>query len=295
MAFLHRRQLAAQHVADFASRKDYASTFPTPLPDDAYCDNWLAANGLALLRRAPQAKPWHLAVNFCGPHEPMDITASMEKSARGRNFPQPHQNSEFPPETHTAIRQNYAAMIENIDRWVGLYIEELRRRNELDNTLIVFSSDHGEMLGDHNRWAKSVPYHASAAVPLIIAGPGVRKGKVSAALVSLIDLAATFLDYASVPVPKTEMDSLSLRPVLEGKSPTHRQVVRSGLNRWRLVFDGRYKLVTGFDLSQPRNQQNAAKDTPPLLFDLQSDPTESTNIASSHPQVLTRLQKYINA
>jgi len=147
----------------------------------------------------------------------MDITDRMEKRARGIVFPQPNGNTQFPPDVHVAIRQNYSAMVENIDRWVGLYLDELRKRGELENTIIVFSSDHDEMLGDHNRWEKSVPYQQSVSVPLVVAGPGVHKNATSNALVSIMDLAATFLDYASIPVPK-DMDSRSLRRVLENRT-----------------------------------------------------------------------------
>lgn len=289
MAFLHKQGLATQHVEDFAKRKDYSATFPTPLPDDAYCDNWLSKNGLELLQQAPKDKPWHLTVNFCGPHEPMDITSSMERRVRGRGFPQPNRNTQFPEDTHRAIRQNYAAMIENIDRWVGTYVDELRRRGEFDNTLIVFSSDHGEMLGDHNRWEKSVPYHPSVGVPLIIAGPGVQKNKVSDALVSIVDFAATFLDYAGVAKPST-MDSKSLRSVLEGRSQKHRDYVLSGLNDWRMVWDGRYKLITGFDETKPREQQgHDVKGRPPILFDHTKDPLENENVAPRNDAQVQRL------
>jgi arylsulfatase len=276
MAYLHRRGLAARHAADFRSRKNYASTFPTPLPDDAYCDNWLARNGLDLLRRVPEGKPWHLVVNFAGPHEPMDITAGMEKRWRGVRFPQPNRNDKFPAETHTAIRQNYAAMIENIDRWMGIFVDEVRLRGELDNTLIVFSSDHGEMLGDHNRWGKSVPFQPSIGVPMAIAGPGVRHG-VSHALASIVDLTATFLESAGLRVPK-EMDSRTLGPLLAGRTKSHRECVLSGLNDWRMVWDGRYKLVTGF-----------AEDGP-LLYDLERDPLENENLAASEPGQVKRLR-----
>ena len=75
----------------------------------------------------------------------------MEKSDRGRKFPRPNRCRQFTPDEHVAIRQNYTAMLENVDRLVGMYIDEVKRRGELDNTLIVYSSDHGEMLGDHTR------------------------------------------------------------------------------------------------------------------------------------------------
>lgn len=275
MAYLHQRGLARLHADDFRRRKKYAETFPTPLPDDAYCDNWLARNGLELMRRFPARKPWHLVVNFTGPHPPMDITSSMEKRWRGVRFPGPHNNTDLSSETHTAIRQNYAAMIENIDRWIGVYVEELRKRGELDQTLIVFSSDHGEMLGDHNRWGKSVPYQPSIGVPLVAAGPGVKRGS-SDALVSIMDLAATFLDYAGLRTP-ADMDSRSFRALLEGRTHAHREYVLSGLGRWRMVWDGRYKLITGYQGGSP------------ILFDLERDPLEDQDIAGEAPSHVKRL------
>ncbi|MGB9606848.1 MAG: sulfatase family protein, partial [Bryobacteraceae bacterium] len=222
MAYLHRRGRAALHVADFKKRREYADTFPTPLDEEAYCDNWLAGNGLMLLRSVPPGKPWFLQVNFTGPHSPMDITRRMEATVRGRAFPPPNRNTQYPPEVHFAIRQNYTAMCENIDRWLGIFLQEIKRRGELDNTLIAFSSDHGEMLGDHDRWGKSLPYHPSVSVPLHIAGPGVKAGVSSDALVSVMDLAATFLDYAGAE-PLPAMESRSLRPLLEGRTGKHRQ------------------------------------------------------------------------
>lgn len=285
MAYLHEKGLAAAHVADFRRRsKDgYAATWNTPLPEEAYCDNWLANNGLSLLRAIPRGQPWHLVVNFTGPHNPMDITARMEKLCRDRNYPQPNGSREFTPEIHNKIRQNYTAMVENIDRLCGLFLDEVRRRGELENTIVVYSSDHGEMLGDHNRWHKSVPWQQSVGVPLIIGGPGVKAGTSSDALVSHIDIGATFLDFAGVSLPK-DMDARSLRPLLEGKTKTHREYLLSGLNQWRLAFDGRYKLITGFGESPG---------APPLLFDLDADPAENRNIAAESPAIVRRLESLI--
>lgn len=297
MAFLHQRGLAAAHVADFRKRLagGYKETHATPLPDDAYCDNWIAANALELMRRFPEGKPWHLAVNFTGPHNPEDITARMEKLVRGRDFPQPNGCRQYTPEQHVAIRQNYTGMVENIDRLAGLLIDELKKRGELENTLIVYSSDHGEMLGDHDRWGKVLPYHASAAVPLIVAGPGVRDGVVSDALASHMDLAATFLEYASVPKPPA-MDSRSLKSLLEGKTRQHREAVRSGLNSWRMAYDGRYKLVRGFDpdaSSKDLHRAGAGKESGPLLFDLKDDPLENVNVAAKAGKHVDRLSRLL--
>jgi arylsulfatase len=249
-----------------------------------------------LMRRFPKGKPWHLAINFTGPHNPEDITARMEKLVRGREFPQPNRCAQFTPEEHIAIRQNYTGMVENIDRLVGMLLEELKKRGEMENTLVVYSSDHGEMLGDHGRWGKVLPYHASTSVPMVIAGPGVQEGVVSDALVSHMDLAATFLEYASTPKP-AGMQSRSLKGLLEGKTRKHRDAVRSGLGRWRMVFDGRYKLVRGFDPEASSKDLHkagaAAKAAAPLLFDLQDDPLENVNAASRASQHVDRLSRYL--
>lgn len=298
IAFLKTNGLREAHIVDMNSRRDeprldprswghYRATHPTPLPERAYCDNWIARKGLELLRRAPAGQPWFLQVNFAGPHEPMDVTEQMHAAvrARGRDFPQPNRNTQLPPEEHEEIRCNYAAMIENIDRWLGIYLEALERRGELAETLIIFSSDHGEMLGDQNRWAKSTPYEPSVGVPLVIAGLGVRRGHESRALVSVIDIAATSLDAAGVEIP-SDMDARSLKPLLQGRTDRHRDYLLSGLYGWRTLREGRYKLVRGFQPEtgpEGNNGEPTFAEAPVLLFDLGADPWETENLAHLMP------------
>lgn len=127
------------------------------------------------------------------------------------------------------------------------------------------------MLGDHGLWGKDVPYQPSVGVPLIAAGPGVKQNLVSNAPLTTMDLAATFLDYAGLERP-ADMDSRSLRPVLEGQTTHHRDWALSGLGSWRLSFNGRYKFVEGF-----------AAGSQPLLFDLQQDPGENAPLIGHPP------------
>jgi arylsulfatase len=276
LTFLHARGLAEVYVREHAERKQHLDAYTTALPDDAYCDNWVAENGLAFLGRFPPDQPWHLVVNFTGPHNPMDVTASMRARWADVSLPLPHDNDHPDREGLQRSRQNYAAMIENIDRQVGRLIDAVKARGELDNTLIVYAADHGEMLGDHNRWGKSTWYTPSTGVPLIVAGPGVRQGVVSDALVSLHDLAATFLDYADLnPLP--DMDAISLCSLLSGETDAHREHVSCGLDDWRMVFDGRYKLVV-------------KAGEPPILYDIEVDPLEDTNVAAQHPEVVAWLE-----
>lgn len=285
MGYLYENGLARVHLDDYAKRrrKNYEATFPTDLPEEAYCDNWIGQNGLDLLRRAPKGNPWFIQINFAGPHSPMDITRRMEAKCRLQTgFPQPNRNTQFDEETHEAIRQNYSAMVTNIDRWLGLYIDELEKRGELENTLIVYGSDHGEMLGDHNLWSKSKPHQPSASVPLAIAGPGVKPGIRTDALVSLIDLTATFLDFAGLETPE-DMDGITLRNVLAGRADEHREFVHSALDPWRMVFDGRYKYIESYG------------DNGPILFDLENDPLENANIAGNESGVANRLKSLFEA
>ncbi len=297
--YLHDNDLMQTHVDDINGRKgqhegadfdgsQYVFTHPTPLPDAAYCDNWLTERGHETLRALPEDAPWFLQVNFTGPHEPMDVTADMHARWQGVDFPQPFENTQQTAADHVRVRQNYAAMIENIDAKIGELLETIDERGELDNTIIVYTSDHGEMLGDHNEWAKTSFYQPSVAVPLIVAGPGVQSGVASDALVELVDLPVTFMDYGDAEA-LPDSDGLSLRDVLEGASTAHREHAISGMSvtgepgtyplhrtLWDVIWDGRWKLIH-------RHEH------PDLLFDLENDPWESNDLAASHPEIAAGL------
>lgn len=281
MAYLHEHGLAAAHVADFRHRHPFRDTHPTPLPEEAYCDNWIAANALRLLREFPADRPWHMVVNFTGPHAPMDVTAAMQSRWSEVMFPEPHANDQQDASAHQQTRRNYAAMIENIDRHIGHLLAAVDERGEHDRTLVIFSSDHGEMLGDHGLWGKKSWRQASVGIPLLIAGPGIRPDVVSDTPVELQDVTATLLDAAGA-TALPEMEARSLCPLLAGETDRHRGLAVSGLEDWRLAFDGRYKLVL---------ERGAA----PRLFDLQRDPWEDTDIAGREPAEAARLYRMLRA
>jgi arylsulfatase A-like enzyme len=172
--FLARRGLADIYVQEHEDAKQHMGACTTALPEDAYCDNWVAENGLRLLQQFPVDQPWHLVVNFTGPHNPMDVTASMRARWRDVDFPMPYANDEADHAGLLRNRQNYAAMIENIDTHVGRFMQLVEARGELADTLIIYTYDHGEMIGDHGLWGKSTWQQPSVGVPLIIAGPEVK-------------------------------------------------------------------------------------------------------------------------
>ncbi|KAG2530851.1 hypothetical protein JM18_001580 [Phytophthora kernoviae] len=230
----------------------YKDTYPNVLPDDLYNDNWVADQALRVLSEAPADKEWFLIVNWNGPHYPMSVTESMYGRMQNRNFPQPVDYvGNFTAEMHNRTRADYAAMIENIDSHIGRILAAVN----LSETVVVFASDHGEMLGDRGLWAKDVPFQPS--------------GTTTNAGVSLIDLARTFLDIGEVKdIPSQMSEAYSLRPILEGSNHTKR-VVRSALGTWKLWFDGRYKYVVGYS------------DDEPMLYDVDLDPHERTNLLQS--------------
>lgn len=300
MAHLRNSGLDRQHVADLERRKfaPYADYTDSPLPEESYLDNWIAGNAHQMLSERPRDTPWHLVVNFAGPHDPMDVTERMRRSWEDVVFPPPHAGGDFAG-NHQEVRRRYAAMIENIDRHIGSFLERLDAEGDLDNTVVIYTSDHGEMLGDHGMWGKSVPLDPSIRIPLVISGPVVEyPGTGSEALVSLEDVAATILDLAGASVP-TSMTSMSLVPVLNGSHSDHRRFVVSGLdmeddaitdgqtqhgrNRWnslrswRTITTEDEKLILSEDLDHP------------YLVEIATDPHEERNIAELRPDSVARL------
>ncbi|MFB6173371.1 MAG: sulfatase, partial [Halobacteriales archaeon] len=126
MAYLQEEGLAEAHLEDYRKRAERApgDTFPTPLPEEAYTDNFVGRAGSELIADAPDDRQWFLQVNFPGPHDPWDVTEEMHGWYRGENavdFPGPAPLSPddgYTGDVHNEIRRNYAAMVENIDRWL---------------------------------------------------------------------------------------------------------------------------------------------------------------------------------
>ena len=149
--------------------------------------------------------------------------------------------------------------------------------------MVIYSSDRGEMLGDHALWGKSKPQDPAVRVPLLFSGPGIARGRVSDALVSLSDLAATFIDLAGA-ASLDATDGRSLKSLLRGDQSALREYVVSALNPWRMVFDGQYKLVEGYGEADQI-----------FLYDLLEDPGEDQNLASKATDVVKRLHQILEA
>ena len=283
MQHLTEAGVAAEHLADFERRRGhlYSDVTPSPLGEEDYLDNWIAANAHTMLALRPEGVPWHLMINFAGPHDPMDVTEGMRERWKDVRFPEPVEATTFDGD-HQETRRRYAAMIENIDRHVGELLDMLEAEGQLENTLIIYSSDHGEMLGDHGIWGKSVALEPSIRIPLIISGAGVtRRGETIDSYVSLEDIAATVLEAAGL----ERIDGMTARSVgavLRGETTEHRDHLISGLDRrprevenslahygenmwmrlasWRTLTSGDLKMTVSPQLSAP------------VLVDLASNP-----------------------
>ena len=181
------------------------------------------------------------------------------------------------PDTLKYLIRNYWLMVKELDDWVGEVIAALRTNNLLDDTMIVFTADHGEMLGAHGMSGKSTFYEESARVPLIVSYPGrIPAGQVVNAPVNTPALYATILDYLNVTGATHTPDQPSLRRYIENPSP-ELLVDAFGFSEWNtdsmpgeMIRTADWKLMCGRVV-----KSNNCVDA---LYDMKNDPLETTNL-----------------
>jgi len=254
------------------------------LPDRLHPTRWTADVAVNFLETWERAQPFFLKVSFARPHSPYDPPQKWMDAYRDATIPAPAvgdwasrneaRNTERDDlwrgrlaagETRTA-RQAYYGSVSFVDEQIGRIAGALEKRGWLDNTLIVYTSDHGDMTGDHHLWRKSYAYEPSARVPMIIRGPRVPGGKTSDAPVELRDILPTFLDTAGAPAPE-KVDGRSLLAAAQGTPwrefiDLEHDICYAPENNWNALTDGRTKYI--FHAFDGREQ----------LFDLSSDPME---------------------
>lgn len=290
MRFLAETGWKEQHVADMLGRGK--RTDPTPLPDYAYNDNFIASCALREVDRLSAEKPFFMQVNFAGPHAPFDVTKRMRESVAEREFDLPALPGDEMPGNIGALRQNYAAMIENLDRNCSAILNRLEERGLLENTVVIFASDHGEMLGDRGMWAKCVPYQGSVHIPLVVSLPGGRRGVFSRAPVSLEDLAATALELAGAEGAADFPGSVSLLPVLRGEKESVREYTVSSLED--IIIKGRRKYEGFSCIQNGRYKYIRFQSGREELYDLESDPHETQDLSSRLPQITKKLGRILS-
>jgi choline-sulfatase len=252
---------------------------PTDLPTDAFEDSYIGRRAAKWIREVNDEFPWHYFVSFVGPHNPLD--APHEFARRYADAPMPEAIADelegkpdrirnrarknLTAEEVRTMRRQYCAAIELIDHQVGMILDALTETGQLDNTYILFSSDHGEMVGDHNLVAKHVAYEASLRVPLIAAGPGIEGDRVCDELVELMDVNPTLCELAGLEA-QPDIDAVSFAGILRGRTDTHRDCAVSHEHPYACIRTRTHKLIDTFE--------NALE-----LYDLRDDPEELHNIA----------------
>lgn len=239
-------------------------------------------------------RPWTLFVSFVRPHFPLVAPPEFFAMYPPERMPLPRLYASGERPTHEAVKAlrdcmnyddyfdeqrariavaAYYALVSFLDDNIGRVLRALDEAGLAGNTRVIYTSDHGDNLGNHGLWGKSVMYEESVAIPMILAGPDVPRGATSDGGASLIDCYRTLVEGAGLQLPAQDevLPSQSLWDIARGGDPdrailseyhaagsvTGTYMIRRG--RWKLVY------FVGY---------------PPQLFDLQDDPHEATDLAA---------------
>ena len=272
------------------------------LSEELHPTTWTGDVAVRTIEHYESEQPLFLKISFARPHSPYDppkrildlyqdiampVPAEGEWSKTiGLDCTDPKQEPDaafahFSTEYVKNTRKHYYAAITFIDEQVGRIVKVLKEKGMYENTLICFTSDHGDMMGDHHHWRKTYAYEGSAAIPMIIKAPDNmksmhNKGTFIENPVELRDILPTFLDVAGVEVPD-DMDGCSmLKLVKEEKADWRRWIdlehatCYSEHNYWCALTDGKIKYIWFLRTGEEQ------------LFDLLKDPDEIQNQVDNH-------------
>ena len=264
---------------------------------------WCAEVAMKFMREQKGKAPWMMSVNIFQPHAPFFPTEEYLAKYDAAKMPDPAYKpgeldqktpfqqldhkaayggralsfTETSPEEHRAITAAYYAMIEQVDTEMGRMMQALEETGQADNTIVIFMSDHGEMLGDHGMYFKGPYfYDCLTRVPLMIRWPNHFKAGLKVdALVEMIDLAPTLLEAASI--PKADgMQGRSLIPLLTGQTTKHRDSVYMEYLDANFTYPIKPMLTSvrtdRYKLNYCDHQEYGE------LYDLKTDPGEFTNL-----------------
>lgn len=266
---------------------------------DLHPNHWTGEMARTLIANYDnKEKPLFLKVSFARPHSPYDPPKKYLDMYDGKDIPVPavgdwcgaHSKpldpdkapkdaayGNFGDEYAKNSRRHYYANITYIDDEIGQIVQVLKDKGMYDNSLIVFVSDHGDMLGDHYHWRKTYPYEGSSHVPLVVKWPkqmGVGGGQRVDNVVELRDIMPTFLEAAGADIPG-DIDGRSMVQLAKGDATGWRKYIDmehatcySEDNYWAALTDGKIKYVWNF--------HNGSEQ----LFDLVRDPHELHNAAA---------------
>ena len=277
--------------------RDYDSIYKELgyIPSEYHQTTWCADRAIDFMREE-RTQPWLFSLNCFDPHSPFDPPQEWLDHYPQSSMPGPlfresdlvaqerlkevnFQRTPRRPEELNAksYQARYYAMIELIDHNVGRMLDALAASNQIENTVVIFTSDHGETLGDHGLLLKGCRFYESLVrVPLVFSWPArFQQGLRSQALVELTDLAPTLLELAQVTVPMS-MHGKSLTALMEGKSPgdRHREFVRSEYYRALAGVQSFGTMVRSEQFKQVIYHGHGLGE----LFDLDADPGEFENL-----------------
>jgi choline-sulfatase len=249
------------------------------------------------LGRERSRRPFFLCVSYTHPHDPFVITKPYWDLYEGIDVPPPsvsaidtdalhpfnrwiqhrHGIVANPPsqEEINLARRAYAGMVSYVDDNIGELLREMTRWGLLENTIVIFTSDHGEMLGEHGMWYKRTFMEDAIRVPFIIAWPGVwPKGRRVIAPASLLDVFSTLLQVAEVSELDevlAETEGASLVPEIEGRKGPTRKII--------CEYCGEGVMHPAWAMRQGDFKYVYVRESPSLLFNLRDDPFEQVNLA----------------
>ncbi len=273
---------------------EYATSVPFPLPLEEYVDYWTTENTIKFLKR-DHGRPFFVWCGFCGPHppcdppEPYDAMYPEDEVELPPNYAVREDGSprETTPEQDAVARRfcsYYWALVSLIDDQVGRMLDVMRERDLLRNTLVIFTSDHGEMMFEFGRTGKSRFYECVIHMPLIVAPPGgVESGRMVDGLVETFDIGPTVLDYCGAGVPP-EMSAASLRPLVEGRGKGKEMILSE-------FSDGRRTERSTCVRTERYKYWFNGHGEPEQFFDLQEDPLERRNVADA-PEVQEEMTRH---
>ncbi|MBU2533706.1 MAG: sulfatase-like hydrolase/transferase [Alphaproteobacteria bacterium] len=293
--------------ADAQNFKQALGCFVWEIDDDMHPDNFVGNTAAWWLEDRKSEAPFFLQIGFPGPHPPYDPTAehlaayddidipldvpSMEELAaqppmHGRlrqsmvefNIDSVAWRDNISREDMLRLRRYYAANVTMIDAQVGQIMRMLEQRGYLDDTIVIFCSDHADALGDHGHIQKWTMYDCVTRVPLVFwARDGIGKGMICPDLVQLMDIAPTILDFAGIDIPRN-WEARPLTPMLrDGIWPdgTFREHVYAELGRDHIQSASEFVIMRrGADwkiVVYPGEDSGE-------LYELQSDPGETRNV-----------------
>jgi arylsulfatase A-like enzyme len=292
------------------------------IPDALSESAWTADRAMAFIDEQGD-KPWCLHVSFIKPHWPYIVSAPYHDMYGPENLPAPIRSEaergdvnpvfkgfQEHPESVTFSRDEarrnvlpaYMGLVKQVDDHLGRLIAHLDRTGRAKDTLILFTADHGDYLGDHWQGEKEFMYEQGVRVPLLVVDPSpeARRGAVCDALIEAVDIVPTCLEALGLPVPEHVVEGRSLKPLLAGDAPWSREAAFAELDyaiyptarklglgprdaRMVMVRTKRWKLV------------HFGKGLPPQLFDLANDPLELEDLgrAPARAPVITELYDHM--